>query len=68
MTMIELTAEELHAVAGGENHGQATSDAVHFAQNYVRTTGTGSPSGPPPHIMGTQVSSFAHSGLVPALQ
>jgi hypothetical protein len=26
--MIELTAEELHAVAGGENDGQSTSDRV----------------------------------------
>jgi len=31
--MIELTEEELYAVAGGQNHGQATSDAVHWAQS-----------------------------------
>jgi hypothetical protein len=65
MTMIELTAEELQAVAGGQNHGQATTDAVRFAQNYVYTT-YGSPSGPPPGIMGTEVSYFARHGLIPA--
>ena len=59
MTMIELTKEELQAVAGGQNqnHGQATSEAVHWAQDYVRTYGG---------QMGTQVSYFARNGLVPA--
>jgi hypothetical protein len=56
--MRQLTEEELRAVAGGdENHGQSTSDAVHFAQDYVRTYGG---------QMGTQVSYFARNGLVPA--
>jgi bacteriocin-like protein len=66
MTMIELTKEELQAVAGGQqNHGQATSYAVHLAQDIVYAM-WGSPSGPPPHIMGTQVSYFARNGSVPA--
>jgi bacteriocin-like protein len=57
MTMIELTKEELQAVAGGgQNHGQATSEAVHWAQDYVRTNGG---------QMGTQVSYFARNGLAP---
>ena len=55
-TIIELTEEELRAVAGAENHGGATSDAVHWAQDYVRTNGG---------QMGTQVSYFARNGLVP---
>jgi hypothetical protein len=55
-TIIELTEEELRGVAGGETHGQETSDAVHFAQDYVRTYGG---------QMGEQVSYFAHNGLVP---
>jgi hypothetical protein len=54
-TIIEL-AEELRAVAGGQNHGEATSDAVHWAQDYVTTNGG---------QMGTQVSYFARNGLVP---
>ena len=56
MTMIELTKEELQAVAGGQNHGQATSEAVHWAQDYVRKNGG---------QMGTQVSYFARNGLAP---
>jgi hypothetical protein len=55
--MRQLTKEELRAVAGGENHGQSTSDAVHWAQDYVRANGG---------QMGTQVSYFARNGLVPA--
>jgi bacteriocin-like protein len=54
MTMIELTEEELQAVAGGQNHGQATSEAVHWAQDYVRTNGG---------QMGTQVSFTQAVGL-----
>jgi hypothetical protein len=53
---IELTEEELRGVAGGQNHGEATSDAVHWAQDYVRTNGG---------QMGTQVSYFARNGLLP---
>jgi hypothetical protein len=55
-TIIELTEEELRAVAGGQNNGEATSDAVHFAQDYVRTNGG---------QMGTQVNYFARNGLLP---
>jgi hypothetical protein len=44
MTMIELTKEELRVVAGGQNHGQATTDAIRFAQNFVYTQ-YGSPAG-----------------------
>ena len=54
--IIELTEEELLAVAGGQNQGEATSDAVHWAQDYVRTNGG---------QMGTQVSYFARNGLLP---
>jgi hypothetical protein len=57
MNLIELTEEELRVIAGGENHGQSTSDAVHWAQDYVRTMGG---------QMGTQVSYFARHGLLPS--
>ena len=56
-TIIELTEEELRAVAGGQNHGEATSDAVHFAQDFVRTHDDVQ--------MGTEVSYFARNGLLP---
>ena len=49
--IIELTEEEVRAVAGGSG----TSDAVHFAQDYVRTNGG---------QMGKQVSYFARNGFV----
>ena len=55
-TIIELTEEELRAVAGGQNHGESTSAAVHWAQDYVETNGG---------QMGTQVSYFARNGLLP---
>jgi hypothetical protein len=61
MTQIELTEEELGAVAGGQNHGQNTSAGVHYAQYYVMTQGGGPAGGQ----MGTQVSQFAHTGAVP---
>jgi hypothetical protein len=54
--MIELTEEELRAVTGGQNHGESTSAAVHWAQDYVETNGG---------QMGTQVSYFARNGLSP---
>jgi hypothetical protein len=60
MTMIELTKEELRVVAGGQNHGQATTDAIRFAQNFVYTYYS-SPAG---GVM--EVSKFARSGLIPA--
>jgi len=54
MSQIELTEEELRVVAGGQtNHGQATSDAVHFAQAFVYDY-QGTPAG---GLMGTEVSS-----------
>jgi hypothetical protein len=59
MRQIELTEEELEAVAGG--HGQNTSAGVHYAQYYVMTQGGGPAGGQ----MGTQVSQFAHTGAVP---
>jgi hypothetical protein len=62
MTMIELTAEELRAVAGGQNHGQATTDAVRFAQDFVYKY-QGTPAG---GLMGTEVSYFARNGLLPS--
>jgi len=63
MSQIELTEEELRVVAGGQtNHGQATSDAVHFAQAFVYHY-QGTPAG---GLMGTEVSYFARNGKVPA--
>jgi hypothetical protein len=63
MSQIELTEEELRVVAGGQtNHGQATSDAVHFAQDFVYKY-QGTPAG---GLMGKEVSYFARNGLLPS--
>jgi hypothetical protein len=41
LSQIELTEKELRAIAGGQNHGQSTSEAVHSAQSFSGVTRKG---------------------------
>lgn len=63
--MDQLTEDQILLVTGGTvvNPGPGTADAVHFAQDYVRTY-VDRPYG---QVMGTEVSYFAQNGLLPSL-
>jgi hypothetical protein len=52
----ELTKGECELVTGGENHGQETAAAVHFAQDFAKSYGV---------QVGPEVSYFARNGLLP---
>jgi hypothetical protein len=54
LTQIELTEEELRAVAGGQSHdGQSTSEAVHVAKEQALLIGS---------KVGPNVSFYAKQG------